>query len=466
MALCALLATCLSAQTFTTLYSFCSQAGCPDGQFPYASLVQGIDGNLWGTTQQGGAHGSGTIYKITPDGQLTTLYNFCSQRKCWDGSYPYSGLTLANNGSLYGTTQIGGVGAGTVFLITASGGFTSLHKFQVADGYSPTGGLVQANNGSLYGTTQQGGGYNEGEFFNITPGGALTPLYSFCSQSGCPEYPDATLVQDANGDFWGTTYYGGAYGAGAVFQVTARGAPTTVYSFCAQAGCVDGEYPAGGVIEAAAGDFYGTTQAGGAYGFGTVFKLTAQGNLTTLYSFCPTMSGCLDGSSPRAGLIQATDGNFYGSTTGGGIIEHGTIFRITASGALTTLYMFCAQSGCTDGSYPYAGLVQATDGRFYGTTTGYGTTGGPPTIYRLSVGLAPFIKTQPTSGKAESAVTILGTALAGATSVTFNGVAAEFTVVSDDEITTAVPMGAATGRVRVVTPKGTLSSNTVFRVRP
>jgi uncharacterized repeat protein (TIGR03803 family) len=207
---------------------------------------------------------------------------------------------------------------------------------------------------------------------------------------------------------------------------------------------------------------------------GTVFKITPSGTLTTLYSFC-SQSGCTDGYGPV--LLQATDGNFYGTTVYGGANTTGcggggcgTVFKITPSGTLTTLYSFCSQSGCTDGSGPNS-LVQDTNGMFYGTTFGGGLTnclGGCGTVFSLSVGLGPFVETQPNWGRAGRPIEILGTNLTGATSVTFNGTPAVFRVVPNlnSLIKTTVPEGATTGYVQVVTPGGTLSSNVPFRVLP
>jgi uncharacterized repeat protein (TIGR03803 family) len=177
-----------------------------------------------------------------------------------------------------------------------------------------------------------------------------------------------------------------------------------------------------------------------------------------LYTFCPE-TGCADGQVPNAGLIQATDGNFYGTTLSGGTLGAGTIFKITSTGTLTTLHSFTG----TDGEEPYAGLIQGTNGEFYGTTSGGGAH-GYGVVFRLSAGLGPFVETRPTSGKVGAAVTILGTDLTGATSVTFNGQAATFTVVSSSEITTNVPTGATTGEVEVKTPGRTFTSNVEFRV--
>src|ERR1035437_228051 len=356
--------------------------------------------------------------------------------------------------------------------------FTTLHSFDGTDGGQPRAGLVQATNGDLYGTTGSGGVNNNAEcsyfgtgcgtVFKITPSGTLTTLYSFCAQSGCTDgyYPNAGLVQATNGDLYGTTAYGPncpgvGPGCGTVFKITPSGALTTLYSFCSQSGCPDGSDPEAGLVQAANGDFYGTTRVGGTNSGGTAFRITRGRTLTTLYSFC-SQSGCTDGSSPQSALVQATNGDLYG-TTGYGGNGYGTIFKITPSGELTTLYSLCSQSACTDGEYLVAALVQDTNGTFYGTTSSGGAN-GDGTVFSMSVGLGPFVETQTTSGKVGAAVKILGSDLTGATSVSFNGTAATFTVVSRYLITTTVPAGATTGKVQVVTPSGTLSSNVPFRV--
>ena len=431
LALFAATAMALPAQTFTTLHSF--DGG--DGQNPQAAvLVQGIDGNLYGTVASGGTYSGGAVFKITPSGTFTTIYNFCSQSGCSDGKYPLAGLVQATSGYVYGTTAGGG----------ANGG---------------------ANCASYPGC---------GTVFRIAPSGGSTfeTLYSFCVQSGCTDgaNPVGTLVKAASGDLYGTTNAGGANcvvhgGCGTVFKITPSGTLTTLYSFCPQSGCADGAGLEVGLVQATNGDFYGTTEGGGA-GNGTVFRITPSGTLTMLHSF-----GGTDGSTPWAGLVQATSGYLYGTTEIGGANGAGTVFRIAPSGGSTfkTLYSFCAQSGCTDGFKPLAGLVQATNGNFYGTTFYGGNCGGTygcGTVFSLSVGLGPFVETQPTSSKVGAAVQILGTDLTGATTVTFNSTAAAFTVVSPTLIATTVPAGATTGTVQVVTPSRTLSSNMPFRVLP
>lgn len=484
---CVVTAIALPAQTFTTLASFDST----DGSEPYAGLTQGTDGNFYGTTLDGGANKDGTIFKIVSAGTLTTLHSFDKT----DGASPNAGLVQGTDGNFYGTTESGGAssncssGCGTVFEITPAGTLTTLYSFCMnagcADGWMPYGGLVQGSDGNFYGTVNSGGASSAciggcGTIFKITPAGTLTTLHSFVKTDGA--YPESWLVQGTDGNFYGTAQEGGPNNAGTVFKMTPAGTLTVLYSFCSSTNCADGAYPVAGLVQGTDGNFYGTTVAAGNFacdygngtpdGCGTVFQITPAGTLTTLHTFAGWPN---DGAWPRGGLIQATDGNFYGTSVNGGANECpsgpyggpqgcGTIFEITPAGTLTTLYSF----GSTYN--PLAGLMQATDGNFYGTTeyggnyTACDYTGACGTVFKLSVGLGPFVETEPTSGAVETSVVILGTNLTGASSVSFNGTEATFTVVSSSKITTAVPAGATTGPVQVVTPGGTLTSNKPFVV--
>jgi uncharacterized repeat protein (TIGR03803 family) len=267
------------------------------------------------------------------------------------------------------------------------------------------------------------------------------------------------MTQAPNGKFYGTaSNLGNAGSYGTVFTVTPKGKFTVVHQF----NNTDGAYPFGGLILGTDGNFYGQTDLGGAsaYGaFGTVYKMTPSGKVTRLHSFEQT-----DGDNPVSNLVQGTDGNLYGTASYGGTHPNfGTIFKITPSGTFTTLHNFDS----TGGSYPYAGLIQATNGNFYGATYAGGSSTACPygcgTVFSLSVGLGPFVETLPNSGKVGAAVRILGTDLTGATSVAFNGTAAKFKVISSSEIETNVPSGATTGTVEVTT-KNTLKSNVAFRV--
>jgi uncharacterized repeat protein (TIGR03803 family) len=441
------------AQTFTTVVNF---AGTDGANPATGSLVQGVDGNFYGTTSRGAASGFGTVFKITPAGTLTTLHSFDGA----DGQFPYAGLVQATSGNLYGTTLEGGAGGnGTVFEIAPGGKLVTLHAFDGADGANPAAALVQATNGNLYGTTFGGGANGNGTVFEISPGGKLATLHAFDGADGAN--PAAALVQATNGNFYGTTEFGGAHGLGTVFEVAAGGELTTLYSFCAQPGCIDGANPAGGLVQATNGNFYGTTHTGGANGgSGTVFKITPEGRLTTLYSFC-AQTNCADGLNPVAGLVQAANGNFYGTTLAGGAKGGGAVFEITAGGTLTTLHSFEG----TDDAGPDAALVQATNGKFYGTTY-QGGANNAGTVFSLAVGQRPFVQTLPTSGGVGTTVIILGNGLTGSTSVTFKGIAASFAVLSSSEIITTVPRDASTGKVKVTTPGGTLTSQVNFRVTP
>jgi len=467
------IATAISApaQRFSILFNF---DGGPDGSLPAGSLVQGLDGSLYGLTDSGGAncapYGCGTVFKISSGGNLTTIYNFCpSYPNCSDGSLPIGGLVLASDRNFYGTTESGGsncmpgLTCGTVFKITPEGALTTLHIFEGGDGGFPQGALVQGTDGNLYGTTSGGGNTNGcyngcGTVFKITPQGAFTLLHSFDSTDGA--FPADSLVQATNGNFYGTAEGGGTRGGGTVFEITSNGILTTLHNFESYPTPAD---PFAGLVQATDGNFYGTTWKGGPRGDGTAFKITTGGKLTTLHSFCS--HGCSDGAFPVAGLVQGTDGNFYGTASQGGIVYgDGAVFEISPDGTLTRLHDF----DDTDGYEPL-GLVQSTNGNFYGITYGGGNLSCYPygcgTIFSLSVGLGPFVETLPTSGKVGSKVTILGNRLTGATSVTFNGTVASFTVASPTEIETSVPTGATSGKVQVTTPSGTLTSNHVFRVK-
>jgi uncharacterized repeat protein (TIGR03803 family) len=468
------LGTAAHAQTFTTLYSFCPEGGCAGGLAPNGALVQATNGDLYGNSPRGGTQSLGSVFKFTTGGTLTTLYSFCAKTNCPDGWDPVYSLVLAANGNLYGFTESGGANAtGTFFKIALNGTLSTLLSFcdeagcVVGEYLNP---LIRATNGDFYFTTELDGSANSGTVSKLTPGGTLTTPYSFaCSESGCPngKEPFAGLTQDTNGDLYGTTEYGGNGnpGSGTIFKISPGGALKTLYSFCAQSGCPDGADPTAALVQATNGDLYGTTTYGGSGspGSGTFFKVTSNGKLTTLYTFC-TQSGCPDGTGSGYPLIQASDGNFYGTNTSGGANGHGTIFKITPGGTLTTLYSFCALSGCADGEIPSAGLVQHTNGILYGTTE-YGGASGFGTVFSLSMDLPAFVETLPASGEVGASVKILGTRLTGATAVAFNGTAAIFTVVSASEITTTVPAGATTGTVVVTTPSATLSSNVAFTVK-
>jgi uncharacterized repeat protein (TIGR03803 family) len=460
-----------SPATFAKLDSF----NGTDGSYPTASLVQATDGNLYGTAFSGGRNDGGTLFKVAPAGTLTTVYNFCSQAACADGQNPAAGLIQATDGDLYGTTEYGGAyGYGTVFKISLSGSLTTLYSFcsqsNCTDGYSPMAGLIQATDGNFYGTTPYGPlDYADGTVFRITPSGTFTTLLTFDFTDGAG--PLAGLIQATDGNLYGTAWL-----SDTIYQITLSGTLTTLYKFCTLSGCPDGTFPESGLIQATDGNLYGTTTFGGAHGSGTVFKISLSGTLTTLYSFC-SRTACADGADPFTGLMQATDGNLYGVTAAGGATSTcepfnrcGTAFRVTTSGTLTTLQRFCPQGSCANGEYPFGGLVQATNGAIYGTAQFGGTSRacdyGCGTLFGLFAGLDPFVETQPVSGIVGAQVNILGNNLTATTGVTFNGMAAFFRIISSSEIQAIVPAGATTGLVTVTTRNTTLESNVSFQVQP
>jgi uncharacterized repeat protein (TIGR03803 family) len=450
----------MAAQVFTALASFKTNNG------PNPSLAQGTDGNFYGTQPTDG----GTVIKITPTGTVTVLVRFHGTNGC----NPAAGLVLGIDGNFYGTTS-GGCGtsnrSGTVFKITPSGRLTTLYSFcaltNCSDGDGPLAALVQGRDGNFYGTTVGGGGGGGGTVFKITPDGTLTTLYRFYFFNDGVG-PAAAMIQATDGDFYGTTSHGakcckGGTLGGTVFKMTPAGRLTTLYSFCEQGACSDGDHPLG-LLQSTDGNLYGTTGLGGflgacgGLGCGTVYEITGPGMLTTLYAFNEN-----DGSGPGT-LVQATDGNFYGPTTDGGAKGGGTLFTITPEGQLTTLHDFCYISRhCVIRGQTPTELIQSTDGKFYGTTFQGGTSEGG-VFFSLDVGLSPFVTFIRSNGKVGDSVGILGQGFTGTTSVLFNGIPAKFTVISNTFVKATVSAGTTTGYVTVTTPSGKLTSNVPFQV--
>ncbi len=468
------------AQTFTTLRSFLGTNGAQ----PEEVLIQGLNGNYYGVASSGGIgyssgngdYGAGIIFEVSPGGKATTLYSFCSQTNstglCLDGSVP-TGLVLAGNGNFYGTTYAGGANNyGTVFELTTGGKLTTIYNFCSAfncpDGEEPYG-LIQGANGNFFGVTYRGGGV-----FEITSTGKLTVVHTFVGTDGSGTF--SPPLQANNGNLYGIAPGGGSGNGGTLYEITPTGQFTVLYNFCSLSNCLDGDLPQASLIQATDGNLYGTTSEGGTNNAGTIFKVTLTGQLNKLYDFCSVRNAkfqCVDGYSPFAPLVQGGDGNFYGTTSLGGQKGLGNLFEFTPQGALTSLYSFCVRGSCPDGIEP-GFLMQATNGTFYGNTPTGGNisacsdSSGPGcgTIFSLNVGLGPFAEATPNFGRAGYTTHILGNNLTGTTSVTFNGVPATFTVVSNTYIKATVPSGATSGTIAVTTPTGTLSSNVAFNVLP
>jgi len=355
----------LKAQSTSTFSNFGTVTN--DGYASFSNLIQATDGNFYGTTSKGGINNIGTVFKITPGGTRTTLYSFGTATN--DGSTPDCGVAQASDGNLYGTTYSGGASnLGTVFKITTGGTLTTLYQFSSSggDGAHPFAPPVQGSDGNFYGTTSQGGSAGYGTVFKITSGGTETVLYSFSGSGGDGRNPYNPLLQATDGNFYGTTLNGGSSNIGTIFKITSGGTKTTLYHFGSVSG--DGYNPFCALIQASDGDLYGTTHGDSVNSFGTVFKITTGGTLTTLHTFSNVGN---DARYPYAGLIQGIDGNFYGTTAGGGTGGSGTLFKMTPAGTATTLYSF--GSVTNDGLAPRSSLLYASDGNFYGTTLNGGT---------------------------------------------------------------------------------------------
>ncbi len=436
-----------------------------DGSGP-STVIQAQDGNFYATTAGAGeGDGSvGNVVRITPGGEISSIYSFCSKPQCADGEYPETAPILGSDGNLYGVTVAGGSdlnnagGWGTVYKITLDGQLTTLYTFctvsPCADGAAPAG-LMQAADGNLYGvTTYAGGGYNAGTLFKISTSGEFSIVHSFCSLANCADgsVPSSAPIQGIDGSLIGTTRWGGTHGGGVVYSISPLGTFNVVHTFfCSNGPCPRG-YAPNGVVQDAAGNLFGTTEFGGSAGDGTAFEITSTHQFKLLHSFTYG-----SGTAPSP-LTLGNDGNLYGTTEG--INGYGTIFRITPANAYTTLYNFTYGSGST---VPYTGIVQAPNGNFYGGVEYYGINSNGAE-YSFNYNLGPLVQTVPLRGAAGTSVNILGNGLSGSSSVTFNGVAAAFTVESDHWIIATVPAGAKTGKVSVVTPSGTLNSNPQFVV--
>jgi uncharacterized repeat protein (TIGR03803 family) len=355
-----------NAQTFTVLYSFQDHK---DGRNPQVGLVTDA---IYGTSFLGGdpACACGAVFKLSSNGSFKTLHAFVGT----DGANPAAGLIADKQGNLYGTTSQGGPinsGAGTVFKLTAPatlGGTwteTVLHSFGGADGAHPVAGVVQDSAGNLYGTTNEGGAFNNGTVFKLDVAGNQTVLYSF---NGSPDgvYPYGAVTLDGAGNLYGTTTRGGAFNSGTVFKIDATGKETVLYSF---SGGSDGSHPSSALALDAAGNLYGTANEGGATGDqGTIFELSAAGSFSVLHS----LTGGVGGANPAAGMILSSTGSLYGTTSeGGDYDDDGTVFELNpATGTFTVLHIFTSGNG---GTYPYTNVVLDSTGNLYGGTEGGGT---------------------------------------------------------------------------------------------
>jgi uncharacterized repeat protein (TIGR03803 family) len=421
--------------TLTTLVDFSG----PNGSNPTAVLIQGSDGNFYGTTSSGGggSNGRGTVFKMTPAGALTTLANF--PLSISNGFELRTALVQGRDGNFYGTT-FGGLSNnfGTVFKITSAGVLTTLVTFNSTTGGRLEAELLEGSDGNFYGTTSSGGSGRKGTVFRMTPTGTLTTLVNFAGANGST--PSASLIQGSDGNFYGSTASGGSGGDyGTIFKMSLSGELTTLVNFNSGGAW----HPKSALVEGRDGNFYGTTSGGGSSNFGSVFKMTPAGVLTTLMNFTDTNE-----NNPRTALLQGNDGDFYGTTYGKfGAGKFGTVFKITPSGVSTTLANF----NDIHGSYPRAGLVQGSDGSFYGTTTGTTSEGsgssGGASVFRMTPtgNLTTFAKIAPTQYSYNQAGLMLGGD--GNFYITSPGVGNNIDASSEDY-----------GKVLRVTPSGNLTT--------
>ena len=424
------------------------------------TTAQGRDGNIYTTSVYGGTQSYGTLFKVTPSGTATIVNSI--------GYFVVSGATLGTDGNFYGTNQDGGpggdcgfAGCGQVYKVTPSGVLTVLHNFTgYDDGADPQSAPIEDTDGKFYGTTPNSNGTAASTVYSVTSSGTFKTLHTFATAEG--QSVSAGLVQGTDGNFYGVATTGGANNWGTIFKMTPTGDLTVLYSFCSLQNCADGAAPYTPLIQASDGNFYGTTSKGGTAG--VAFKITPGGTYSVLHNFVPQNG---DGAYPSSSLVQATDGKLYGVTPSGGSGAYGTIYNITTSGTFTTLHTFAN----TDGDNPQSPLKQNTNGLLYGTTYSGGTStmcdgGGCGVVYSLNIGAKPFVSLVRPSGEVGAKVEILGQELKGTTGLSFNGTAATFTIVSNTYLTAIVPAGATTGTVQVTTSSATLSSNQAFRVTP
>jgi uncharacterized repeat protein (TIGR03803 family) len=383
--------TLAAGQTETVLHSF--NYNGKDGTAPKAALIADSSGNLYGTTESGGAYNYGTVFELSPraGGGWTEKLLHSFRNNGTDGELPKGGLIFDSAGNLYGTTSSGGQHLyGTVFELTptSGGGWTEkvLHSFYT-DGWFPKSGLILDQFGNLYGTTPSGGAYEDGEVFELTPGAGGTwtekTLHSFFGDNTDGSVPFGAVLLDASGNLYGTTYQGGTYGTGTAFELAPGGGvnwtETVLFSFNnGNDGSADANSLYAGLIWDSAGNLYGTGYNGGAYNYGAVFELTPEAgggwSQKILHSFDDNGT---DGANPEGGLIFDTAGNLYGTTYNGGAYGYGCAFELgpKAGGGWSERILHSFNNNGTDGFNPDAGLVFGSGGNLYGTTGGGGAYG-------------------------------------------------------------------------------------------
>jgi len=463
-----IVATCLMlvprscpAQGLRSLYTFSTTTS--DGRLPHGSLIKATDGYLYGTTYIGGTFGFGTVFRIHPDGSdYSILHQFTNGS---DGSNPSVTLVQASNGNIYGTTAQGGAfGGGTFFRVTPDGVFKTISDFSLPVGIGPDGGLIEVGDGHFCGIAPGGGAYGKGTIFRVSTAGTLTTLHDFKAGEGEPITGrlGGRILQASDGNLYGATFGGGTGGVGTIFRLTLGGTYTTIHNF----NTTDGAYPNGDLIQASDGRLYGTTQSGGASGqYGTVFRISTDGNLfNVLHDFDTT-----DAYQPLGGLVQADDGDLYGSAYFGGLHLQGGLYRITRAGVFTPLFDFDS----FDGGRPAGSMLQESPGVLYGVTS-FGGIKGYGSIFVLPLANFPVITgLSPIStevGHPDFTLTVTGKNFQNETKVYWNNQPLETTYKSSTKLTAIVPTALLTTprlvNIKVRNVDGGVSTDTTFTVHP
>ena len=446
------------AQTPTTLHSFLLSS--TDACEPEDNIVQGRDGNMYGVGVSCGTFGTGAVYKISPTGTESVVFNFPST---WSSCF--SGLTVGSDGNFYGTCFTTPTGNGSIFQVTPAGVFTDKHDFTGTNGDTePVYGPIQATDGNFYGVT----GYDPftcGNVYKLTSAGVYTNLHTF-SGSDCG--PASSLFQGSDGNLYGTLYTCALTSSqGCVYKISTAGVFKEIYGFATSAGYA----PCTGVIQAKNGSLYGATNNGAANSFGSIYKLTTAGVYTDLHDFNNTTDATCGANVGRTqvNLLQVTDGNFYGVNGKNGPSGGGSIYKLTSANVFTA---FLFPSPTVDGDLPDSTLLQNTNGLVYGTTASGGPTSCDPcqgVFFSVATGDAAFVNLEPTQKTAivGTKVGMFGQGFSSATVVKFGGVASTSVTLSGTTYLTAkVPVGAITGAVTVTTGSTTLTSPQTFKVKP
>ena len=429
------------AQTPTVLYSFLN--GKSDGAFPAGNIVQGRDGFMYGVAAGSlrGANGTGAVYKISPAGVEKVFFNFPSTFVGCN-----SGLTLGTDGNYYGTCADNtSLNQSSLYRLTPAAVFTDLHDFASGAAYLPP---IQASDGNFYGVVTTG-------VYKMTPAGVFTMIHTFVSPD---VQPISNLTQASDGNLYGTLALCSNGNRGCVYKVSTAGVFTEVYLFTDPTG----SSPCSGVIQGTDGKLYGATDGGGVNNSGDLYSVTTAGVEVDLHDFNSTTDGgCNPGSGAVVNLLQVNDGTFYGVNYGGANANNGSIYKLTAAHVFSA---FLFPSNNVDGGQPYSTLIQNTNGKIYGTTSGGGAN-STGTFFSVSTGDPAFVRLQETSGKVGSKIGILGQGFSASSVVKFNGVTATtVTRTGATFLLATVPTGSTDGFVTVTTGATTLTSSKKFIV--